>query len=96
MNTEAIFNNPLATDDIGDVGKGRFTVKRRIPIASIHPRQTMIDDLCLADKVKGKYHTEAFVVITKDKNILIDGHHTVAAKKINGQKYIMAKCYLFN
>lgn len=96
MNTEIIFNNPLSTDCIGDVGKGRFTARKRILISSLHPRQTFIDDDCLADKIKGKYHTCPFVVITKDKNILIDGHHTVAAKKINGKKYIMALCYIFN
>lgn len=96
MNTESVFFNLVASDDIGDVGKGRFTAIRRISIASLYPRQTQIDDNCLADKIKGKYHTRAFVVVTRDKNILIDGHHTVAAKKIKGQKYIMAKCYFFN
>lgn len=96
MKTEVIFGNPLATDDIGDVGKGRFTITKRITISSLHPRQSMIDDNCLAVKLKSALWTKAFVVITKGKNILIDGHHTVAAKKMKGYKYIMARCYLIN
>lgn len=96
MKTEIAFGNPVATDDIGDVGKGRFTLKKRLAISSLHPRQSHLDDNCLSDKVKGKYHTNAYVVLTSTKNILIDGHHTVIAKKMKGQIYIYAQCYAFN
>lgn len=94
MDTTAIFGNPLATEDLGAIGKGLFTVKKRVEISTLHPRQTKIDEYTLALKLAGKFHTKSFVVITKNKNILIDGHHTTAAKKMKGQKFVMALCYL--
>jgi len=92
MRTTYIFDNPLANDDLDVIGKADFTIYRRILISSLHPRQTELDENTLAIKVSGKNHTQAYVVCTPFKNILIDGHHTVAAKKIKGRLYVMALC----
>lgn len=92
METQDIFNNPVCRQELRGLSKDEFTVRRRIDISSLHPRQRWLDKECLDQKIKGRNHTTVYVGCMKDKNILFDGHHTAAAKKINGQKYIMALC----
>jgi len=92
LETEQIFNNPVCRHEFGALSKDMFVSRRRIAIDSLHPRQRWIEKEILADKIKGKRHTKIYVGCGKERNILFDGHHTAAAKKIKGQKYVIAYC----
>lgn len=94
--TELLLNNIILNTDLGDTGKGRFTEVKRVKIEDLHPRQQTVCGGTLNYKMKGKGLTTAYVVIHKDGNILIDGHHSVIVKKLKGQKFVYAKCYIFN
>lgn len=94
LSTSDLMGSPVNSMDLGDVGKGRFTITKRIKIADLQPRQTEVSGGTLNYKMTGKGLTMAYVVITATGNILIDGHHTVIVKKLKGQKYIYAKCYV--
>lgn len=93
IETTRFLNHPVNTQDLGSIGKGLFTHIKRVKIDDLAPRQTHISGGTLNRKMSGKDLTTPYVVITDKGNILIDGHHTVIAKKLKGQKYILAQCY---
>jgi hypothetical protein len=77
--------------EAGIFGRQDFKDKKLIEISSLYANQSTLDIECLALKVIGKNHTVPFVLNYRGINILIDGHHTVISKKINGKKQIKAK-----
>lgn len=90
METQLIFNNPVNQVFVENLSKTDFVTRKRVAIEMLHPNQKYIDDSVLAEKIKGHNHTTPYVLCLNGINVLYDGHHTVAAKKINGQKYIIA------
>ena len=95
INTELLMGNPVNKMDLGDLGKGRFTVKKRLKIDELQPRQNQVSGGTLNYKLTGKGFTVPYVAVTESGNILIDGHHTVIAKKLKGQRFVFALCYFF-
>lgn len=71
-------------------GKQDFSKFKIVDISDLHANQKNIDLACLERKLKGKGLSVPYIVEYKEKLILIDGHHTVIAKKLNGQKRIKA------
>ena len=74
-----------------NIGKHSFVSIKKIEINQLIANQEYIDKDVLKIKIKGKQLTIPYVLNYNNKLILIDGHHTVIAKKINGQKFIMCK-----
>lgn len=66
-----------------------FTVFVRIN--DIWANQPSIDSECLKHKIKGKNLSICYVAKKNGKHILIDGHHTVIAKKLNGRQKVRVK-----
>jgi len=93
MHTFDVFGKPCNRLHIPGISKCDFKIRKRISIDSLYPNQQYLCDAELKTKLSGKRHTVPYVLCLEDKNILFDGHHTTAAKKIKGQKYIMALCY---
>lgn len=91
--TSLLFDKQRFEGDLGDIGKGRFTRTERIVIADLSPRQSLVEIDVLRAKMKGIGLTKPYVVIGKGFKVLIDGHHTVIAKKLNGQQFVIAKTY---
>lgn len=82
------------TSDLGAISKGLFTSSKRLKIADLTARQTEVDGGTLNLKLKScKYHTMPYVVLFNGANILIDGHHTVIAKKLKNQTFVKCKIY---
>jgi hypothetical protein len=96
IKTSVMFGKDVNTDDFGSIGKGNFTVTKRIKIDELQPRQTELCGGTLNYKMKGKGFTTAFVIIKGNDKVIIDGHHTVIVKKLKGYKFVYAKCYLFS
>lgn len=94
--TSELLGKPVNCMDLGSITKGMFTKYKRVKIESLFPRQTYVEGETLNLKLSGKYFTVPCVAISPSGNILIDGHHTVIAKKLRGQKYVNAMCYIFN
>ncbi len=69
-------------------GKNDFKEFKTVTICDLHANQENLDVDCLNLKIKGKNLSIPYVVKFFDKLILIDGHHTVVSKKINGQKKV--------
>lgn len=94
LSTVSFFGKDVNTKDFGDLSKENFVGIKRIAISDLQPRQCDVSGEALNRKMKGLNHTTAFVVIAGNDKILIDGHHTVIVKKLKGQKFIYAKCYV--
>lgn len=62
-----------------------------IKIDDVIPNQVELDIECLQRKIKGKGLSFPHVLLYNGKTILMDGHHTVIAKKINGQVRFKSK-----
>ena len=62
-----------------------------VKISDLYANQMALDPEALALKRKGKHLTMPMVVRKNNKLILIDGHHTVIAKKLNGSEKVKAK-----
>lgn len=76
-----------------NISKSDFKEVKRVKISTLHPNQLDVDGLTLNWKISGKGYTTPFVLITDYGNILIDGHHTVIAKSILGNRYIYCNTY---
>lgn len=76
------------------VSKREFTVKKRIKIAELMPNQKTVEDWLISVKRRGNRLTTPYVLIYRGNLILMDGHHTTIAKKLNGQKYIIALTFM--
>lgn len=72
------------------IGKSDFSVFKTVNICDLWANQSDVNYFDVKIKMKGKNITTPYVISLKDKLILIDGHHTVIAKKINGQKKVKA------
>lgn len=83
------FTKPIL-DSVEGIEKSAFTVRKRVLIESLCPNQVLVEPLLISHKRKGNNLTTPYVLIYKGYNILMDGHHTTIAKKLNGQKYIIA------
>jgi len=71
------------------VNRNDFNIKKRIKISDIKPMQERVDMKIVSNKQKGSHkYSIVYVVEHNNNKILIDGHHTVIAKLLNGQKYI--------
>jgi len=68
-----------------------FNEVKVININDLHPNQWTIDEECLKRKIKGKNLSLVYVVYIRGIYVLIDGHHTVVAKLLNGQKKVKCK-----
>jgi hypothetical protein len=94
--TSELMGKPVNTLDLGSVGRGNFTIVKKVTISELEPRQTLVNGGTLNLKMKGKHWTQPCVVVTPNSKILIDGHHTVIAKKLRGQKQVNALCYIIS
>lgn len=94
--TSELMGKPVNTSDLGSITRGNFTKVKKVDISELEPRQTTVNGGTLNIKIKGKHWTQPCVVITPNAKILIDGHHTVIAKKMRGQKLVNALCYIIN
>ena len=88
----------IVKPDLGfeSISKRQFVVKRKIAIDTLCPNQKEVKPLLISHKRKGNQHTTPYVLIYKGYNILMDGHHTTIAKKLNGQKFIYALTLTLN
>lgn len=75
---------------IQGISKEQFTSTRFINTNELYANQPEIDSKCLNEKLKGKNHSILYVYEINDKKILIDGHHTVISKILNGKRKIKA------
>lgn len=62
-----------------------------IKIDELWANQRLITTEVLNQKLRNKNLSTCFVVKYMDKKILIDGHHTVISKKINGRNRVKVK-----
>lgn len=88
--TEFYFGRGPTFPDFGNINKLSFVSKKRIEISSLRPNQHEVDQDEIELKRKGKRLQDIYVVNHKGENYLMDGHHTVIAKMLNGQKYVTA------
>lgn len=82
--------------DFGELRKEDFKDKKRVKIDDLTPNQYFVNSESIQLKRRGKNLTTPFVGLYKGVYILFDGHHTVIAKKLNGQKYITALTTIIN
>lgn len=71
-------------------GKNDFKSFRFVSISDLFANQEFIDSKVLNIKLSGKNMSVCYVVEFNEKKILIDGHHTVIAKKLNGLRKVKA------
>lgn len=83
-------------ENIPAVGKKDFTQTKFIYISDLYANQELIDSKVLNYKLLGKNLSQLFVIEFNNKKILIDGHHTVIAKKLNGNKRVKCKYLKIN
>lgn len=93
IETTVFFNRPVCNPDLGALGRGMFTQKKRFKIDELSPRQIYVCEETINYKMKGRWLTTPCIVVSKKETVLIDGHHTVIAKMLNGQKYVYALYY---
>ena len=91
MKTTDYLKNVNQDFSFNTFGSGDYNKKGFVKIEDITPNQETLDEKCLKMKIKGKNLSLPHVLQYKGKNILIDGHHTVIAKKINGIKKVFCK-----
>lgn len=77
-------------NEMPSFGKSDFSIFKIILISELWTNQPEVNDEVVRVKMKGKNLTTPYVIELKGKLILIDGHHTVIAKKLNGQTKIKA------
>ena len=80
-------------EDLPAMNKSQFKEVRLIGTKELFANQKEIDSDVLNEKLKGKNHSICYVAISNEKNILIDGHHTVIAKILNGNSKVKCVCY---
>lgn len=87
MKTSNFFNYPHNLE-LPLFGKSDFKEFKIIDFKDLYTNQPEIDEKVLANKIRGVNLTLPYVVEFKGKRILIDGHHTIVAKILNGQKKV--------
>jgi len=73
---------------IPPLNPGQFDKAKMVKIGDLWANQSLIDNKTLTLKMKGKNLSVCYVLSVNNKFILIDGHHTVIAKKLNGQQKV--------
>jgi hypothetical protein len=93
MMTTCIFKKPLYTGTIVATHED-FKMFFMVPIDQLHPNQLNIDMEVVNRKRKNaRLNSTLYVVFQGGDLVLIDGHHTVAAKILNGIKKVKALVY---
>jgi len=77
-------------NEMPSFGKADFKGRKTITISDLFTNQPTVQNSVIEAKRKGKNLTTPYVIELKGKLILIDGHHTIVAKKLNGQRKIVA------
>lgn len=96
MITTEAYLKPVNTLELFTLGisKDCFTTTGILNISDLTPNQKTLDIQCLHLKIKGKLKFSTIQVLKYNGlNILMDGHHTVIAKLIKGQKKVKCKIY---
>ncbi len=89
MNISQFFDGYTPLDhQLPVLGKLDFKNIKVIDISVLLPNQSNVDYDVIEHKRKGKNLSKVYVVRKLDKYYIIDGHHTVIAKKLNGQKKV--------
>lgn len=93
MLTTCIFKKPLYTETI--VARHEdFKYFLMVPIELLHPNQLDLDSEVINKKRKNnRLNSTLYVVMQNNDLILIDGHHTVAGKIMDGIKKV--KCLFY-
>lgn len=76
------------------IGKSDFTRKKVIETSDLVATQVHLDGKTIADKLNNKNLSDIYVVEHDNVLYVIDGHHTVAAKKLKGKEKV--KVYFLN
>ena len=79
--------------EFGGIGKGDFKEEKLLIINELIPNQVYVDLDVVKIKMKGKQLTMPYVIKRLGELFLIDGHHTVIAKKLKGQIKVRAKYF---
>lgn len=90
METQLFLKSGHQTELPG-LNKREFTSDMLVSIDDLWANQPTLDEETLNIKLKGKKLSACYVVGFNGKKILIDGHHTVIAKKLNGQNKLWVK-----
>ena len=77
-------------NEMPNFGESDFSAFKMVLISDLWANQEEVQPEVIDVKRRGKNLTIPYVVNLKGKLILIDGHHTTIAKKLNGQKKIKA------
>lgn len=85
MKTSNFFTYPHNLE-VPCIGKSDFKCFKFICLDDLYTNHPELDEVALSEKVRGKNLTIPYVIKLRGIMILIDGHHTIAAKIINGQK----------
>lgn len=88
-----LFLKPNHGENLPAMNKSQFKDVRFINPKELFANQKEIDSKVLNGKLKGKNHSICYVAISNGKMILIDGHHTVIAKLLNGKRKVKVVCY---
>lgn len=93
VSVQNFFDLPQSHIDLIQFGINRnhFVKRKRVKINQLHPNQPEVDPEVILVKRKGRQLTIPVVLQYGTMFILLDGHHTVSAKKMNGQSYVYAK-----
>ncbi|MCT3788470.1 hypothetical protein HZQ67_13935 [Elizabethkingia anophelis] len=83
-------------EDLPLVGRSQFTKTKLVEISTMYANQEEIDDEALSRKLCGKNLSTIYVLEYRGKNIILDGHHTVIAKKLKGSKKVKVKYLSIN
>jgi hypothetical protein len=84
------------TEVLPIMGPHEFTETKIISVFDLYANQEEINGDHLKKKLKGKNDSVCYVAIFNGKYILLDGHHTVIAKMLNGKSKIKALCNRVN
>lgn len=88
MLTTCLFKKPLYTTDIIATHED-FKVFVYVPIDELHPNQLNLDmDVVKAKRKNHSKNSTLYTVYQDGHLILIDGHHTVAGKMLDGIKKV--------
>lgn len=96
ISTAPFFEKQKIDLGFGEVSKRDFKEMKRIKISDLMPNQKLVEDWLIDKKRKGNGLTIPYVLVFRGNLVLMDGHHTTIAKKMNGQKYIYALTLTIN
>lgn len=96
ISTTPFFEKQKIDLGFGEVSKRDFKERKRIRISDLMPNQKLVEDWLIDKKRKGRALTIPYVLVFRGNLVLMDGHHTTIAKKLNGQKYIYALTLTIN